>query len=298
MQKRIGVLVDSSCTYDETFLRQHKIEVIPLSFSDAQNQTYDDDNQSITREKLLERLDQKESFKTSATPIGKLIEKAEQMLKNYDQIIFLPISIGLSSQYMQSLIVQQDLIGKFFPIRSTSGGAANEFVLYKIVELIAANKDVAEIIAAAENMYKYIDTYFSCEDLSGMSSGGRITKTIMKVINLFKLKPIIHLDNKNLYGGIGKNYRTIIRKIIDLIKEDFHNSLTVAQIKHIAIYYSGYPETKKNDILDFISQGFNFPREKILVRWVPSVVLIHAHRGAYGLTIETTIERKVHNTDE
>jgi DegV family protein with EDD domain len=266
MKKRIGILIDSSCTYDDNFVKQHNIEVIPLTFSDAQNQVYDDDNKPHSREKLLGKLDQNEMFKTSATPIGKLMNKVEQMLKIYDQVIFLPISIGLSSQYTQSLIVQQDLMGKFFPIRSTSAAAANEFVLDKIVELIQTQKDITEIVSTAENLYKHIDTYFSCEDLSGMSSGGRITKTIMKVIKLFQLKPIIQLDNKNQYGGIGKNYQSITKKIINSINEDFHNQLTPNQIKHIAIYYSGYSEEKKSNILDLVARGFKIPKENILVR--------------------------------
>jgi DegV family protein with EDD domain len=266
MKKQIGILIDSSCTYDEKFLKENSVEIIPLTFSDSQNQVYDDNNNSIDREKLLERLDQKEIFKTAATPIGKLLHKVEEMLNEYEQVIFLPISVGLSSQYAQSLIVQQELIGQFFPIRSTSGASGNEFALYKIVELVKAKKDVKEIVATVENLYKNIATYFSCEDLSGMSSGGRVTKAIMKVINLFKLKPIIQLDNKNQYGGVGKNYQTITKKIINSINDDFHNQLTPDKIKHVAIYYSGYPEEKKNAILDLVAEGFKIPRENILIR--------------------------------
>ncbi|MDR0675167.1 MAG: DegV family protein [Mycoplasmataceae bacterium] len=298
MKKRIGVLIDSSCTYDESFIKKHEIEIIPLTFSNEKNQVYDDDNKSITRDKLLESLDQKKIFKTSATPIGKLISKIEKMLEKYEQVIFLPISIGLSSQYMQSLIAQQDFSGKFFPIRSTSAAAANEFILYRIIELIQTNKSIDEIINTAENLYKSIDTYFSCEDLSGMSSGGRVTKTIMKVIKLFKLKPIIQLDNKNQYGGVGKNYQTIIKKIIKSINEDFNHQLTANTIKHVAVYYSGYSEEKKNNILSSVAQGFKIPRENILVRWVPNAILIHAHRGAYGISVETTIQRKIKIMEE
>jgi DegV family protein with EDD domain len=298
MKKSIGILIDSSCTYDETFIKQNEIEIIPLTFSDTKNNLYDDDNKSIKRDELLTRLNNKEMFKTATVSMGKLLNKVEDMLERYEQVIFLPISIGLSSQYTQSLIVQQDLVNKFFPIRSTSAAAANEFVLYKIVELIKAKKNIKEIVTIAENLYKYICTYFSCEDLSGMSSGGRVTKTIMKVINLFKLKPIIKLDNKNQYGGVGKNYRTITKKIINSIHEDFNNQLTSDKIKNIIIYYSGYEDEKKNKILELIADGFKFPKDKIQIRWVPNTILIHAHQGAYGVSIEASIEHQPSKIEE
>jgi DegV family protein with EDD domain len=266
MKKQTGILIDSASTYDAHYLQTHNIEVIPLTFSDPQNRVYDDDNQTISQEELLRRLDKKEIFKTSATPIGKLIKKVEQMLENYEKVIFIPIAIGLSSQYAQSLIVQQDFPETFFPIRSTNAALANEFVLMNVVELIEQRIQINDILAKVDEMYKHIVTYFSCEDLSGMLMGGRVTKAIVKVINFLKLKPIIKLDNKNHYAGVGKNYKTVTKKIINAICDDFSNNITTEQIKRIGIYYSGYDDQKKEDILNMVTTAFNFPKDKILIR--------------------------------
>ncbi|MDR0740005.1 MAG: DegV family EDD domain-containing protein [Mycoplasmataceae bacterium] len=298
MKKQIGILIDSSCTYDSTFIKENNIEIIPLAFSDSQNKTYDDDNSSINRDELMRRLDNHESFKTSAAPIGKLITKVESMLTNYEKIIFLPISHGLSSMYAQSLIVKQEFPDNFFPVRSLSGAAANEFVLRDIAQNVHKNMDVQSIIDIAEKQFNRISTYFSCEDLSGMSSGGRVTKTIMKVINILKLKPIIQLDNKNQYGGIGKNYQSVIKKIIKSIKNDFDNKLLPENILNIYIYYTAYEDIKKDTIINLLSEGFMFPKEKIVIRDLPNIVLIHTHRGSYGVSLETNIEHKIKKYDD
>ncbi|MDR1234833.1 MAG: DegV family EDD domain-containing protein [Mycoplasmataceae bacterium] len=298
MKTRIGILIDSSTTYDDAFISQNKIEVIPLSFSDATNKTFKDDNKSITREDLLKRLDNHESFKTSATPIGELMTKVNDMLQNCETVIFLPISSGLSSQYSQSLIIQKEFEGQFFPIRSLSGAAGNEFVLKLIVEAVKSGKDVKTIVSEAEQHFNKISTYFSCEDSSGMTSGGRVSKAIVKAINLFKLKPIIQLDGKNHYGGIGKNYNNIIKKIIKSINNDFQNKLLAENILNISIYYAGYEDKKKETIINLLAEGFKFPKDKIAVRWLPNVVLIHAHRGAYGVSLESSIEHKIRDYED
>jgi hypothetical protein len=47
-------------------------------------------------------------------------------------------------------------------------------------------------------------------------------------------------------------------------------------------------------IVDF----FKIQKEKIIVRWIPNAVLIHTHRGAYGLCVEATIEHKLSKHDD
>jgi hypothetical protein len=50
--------------------------------------------------------------------------------------------------------------------------------------------------------------------------------------------------------------------------------------------------------LDLVARGFKIPKENILVRWVPNTILIHAHRGAYGITVEATMERETNKKYE
>ncbi|MDR0985984.1 MAG: DegV family protein [Mycoplasmataceae bacterium] len=291
MSNKIGILIDSSSTFNDGFIKSNNIEIIPLSLTDNNNKVYDDLT-DISHEDLLKRLDNGEDFKTSCSQLGKLFNKVDEMLKKYEQVVFLPISMGLSSQYNQSLMVQQEYPNKFFVIKSTSAALANEFILKHLVDDIKKNLDINQIINHAENNYNRICTYFSCEDLSGMIKGGRATKAVMHVIKFLHLKPIIQLDNKNQYGGVGRDYQHIIKKIIKNIHKDFNEDLTPDKIINIGIYQAGYDKTKEDYILNEISNSFNYPKEKILIRFIPNCVLCHTHRGAYGISIETSLLRK------
>jgi fatty acid-binding protein DegV len=134
MKNKCGILIDSSCCYDPQFIIENHIEIAPLSLSDGQNILYTDDNKKIDATTLLTRLDNGETFKTSATPLGQLQMKIEDMLEKYETVIFLPISSGLSSQYQQSLIIKQDFPNQLFVINSLSAASANEFILFHLVE--------------------------------------------------------------------------------------------------------------------------------------------------------------------
>ncbi|GHU48527.1 hypothetical protein FACS1894218_5680 [Bacilli bacterium] len=80
--------------------------------------------------------------------------------------------------------------------------------------------------------------------------------------------------------------------MIKITKKSYRIELQPNNIKNIAIYYTGYPKEKTNFILDTLSAGFGFLKEKILIRALPSTIVAHTHRGAYGFTVETDIMRK------
>jgi fatty acid-binding protein DegV len=134
MKSKCGILIDSSCTYAQEFIDNNHIEVVPLSLSDEQQHVYQDDSKVISQQELLARLSKGEIFKTSATPLGQLTLKIEDMLERYETVIFLPISYGLSSQYQQAAIIKNDYPNRLFVIQSQSAVCANEFILHYIVQ--------------------------------------------------------------------------------------------------------------------------------------------------------------------
>jgi fatty acid-binding protein DegV len=119
----------------------------------------------------------------------------------------------------------------------------------------------------AEQLYSKIVTFFSCEDVRGIISGGRGSKTVLHAIKFLRLKPIIQLDNKNQYAGIATNYKSAMKKIIAKIRSDYKGvELNAQNINHISIYYSGYEDEKRSYIINTLAEAFNFPAKKIMVR--------------------------------
>jgi fatty acid-binding protein DegV len=149
------------------------------------------------------------------------------------------------------------------------------------------------MVTDAEQLYSNIVTFFSCEDVRGIISGGRGSKNVLHAIKFLRLKPIIQLDNKNQYAGIATNYKNAMKKIIAKIRSDYEGvELNAENIIRISIYYSGYEQEKRSYIINALVEAFNFPIEKITVRWLPATVLIHTRFGSYGVSVETNISHK------
>ena len=292
MSKKIKLFVDSSSTIDDIFFKNNDIGIIPLSLSDSNEKVYDDAPESLSKDDLIKKMDLGLNFKTSSTPFGKLSLAIEEALETHDEVIFLPISSGLSSQYSQSKLIENDFPNRFFIVKSETAAYGNEFIAKNIVEYIKQGLSSKEIVKKAEDLNMYVNSYFSCENVTSLISGGRITKGILKIIQILKFKPIILFDNKNQSAGWGRNYKDIIKKIINLIKKDYSEPLTSQNIDSICLYVSGYEKEKKEFLLDYISEYLNYPKKKIITRWVPNIILSHARKGAYGITICTKIPHR------
>jgi DegV family protein with EDD domain len=183
MKKEFGILIDSAACCDETYLKTNDIHIVPLSLSDSNNKVYEDNGIDLPRDILLSRMDNNESFKTSATPLGKLTVIVEDMLDVYEKVIFVPISEGLSSQYQQSMIIKADHPNNFFVVKSSSAGAATEFLLPHLIGWLKDKIPMEQILNKAEEFYYHTNTYFSCEDMRSMIKGGRVSNAILKIIN-------------------------------------------------------------------------------------------------------------------
>lgn len=282
MKQKIGLLVDSSITWDDEFMKKNDIWIAPLSLTDDTLKNYKDDNKDLPRDELLLRLKNGDNFKTSLTPIGQLIEILEEMFKKYDDVVFLPISKGLSSQWQSAQILKKEY-SNLHIIDSQSAAFTNELIAKDIINNIKKNKTIYEIINSAEAINNNVFSIFSVEETSGMKSGGRITKTILHAIDFLKMKPIIRLNVKNEYAGVTKNYKKGIVKMIKATNKwckDINKKVKLA-----CVYTSGYYQDKLDFIMNSLINAFGILKSNIVVRWIPSTVLVHTKLGSYGFSV-------------
>lgn len=286
MKNKFIILVDSGCTMPRKLMDKNNIAFVPLSISDQNNKVYPDDGIAITQEQLVSRLESGETFKTSCTQFGILLQKVEELLETNEIVYFIPISSGISSQYNQGRMLEQEFEDRVYTINSNSTGTVTEYIAVEVNKYAQNENDPQKVVKFAENLFDKSTTYFSCENPKGLVSGGRVTKILASIITFLRLKPIVHFRVKNSSGGVGKNYKSNIAKMINLIDEDFGGiTKTPEKIDFIGIYINSPTEEKKNFILDSIAKSFSFPKEKIIVRDVPAVVLAHTWKGSYGIGI-------------
>jgi fatty acid-binding protein DegV len=123
---KIAILADSIISMDPKDMKKYNVHIVPLSISDDKGKVYKDNGKDIPTPELFRRLNAGDNFKTSATPMGEIVEKVEELLKVNDFVIGVPVATGLSSQYNTFNMVKGEFEGKMFVVKSITGAIAQE----------------------------------------------------------------------------------------------------------------------------------------------------------------------------
>ena len=111
--KRVAITTDSNSGITQKEAKELGIHVLPMPFYINGELFYEDIN--LTQEAFYERLEQDCEISTSQPIVGDVLELWDNLLKDYDEVVFLPMSSGLSSTCATAQMLAQN-----FDVRSLS----------------------------------------------------------------------------------------------------------------------------------------------------------------------------------
>ncbi|MFV0479649.1 MAG: DegV family protein [Anaerorhabdus sp.] len=190
--KKLAVLVDSAADISNEEAKQIGIHVIrmPLIVDDVAKLECDE----ISDQEFFDKMKAGAKVKTSQPILGDLIKKWDELLKDYEQILYIPISEGLSGTYSSAQIASKEYNNRVVVVRSL-------LVAYPIQEmareaLVMADKgisteEIKDILENQSGMYAVIVP----ETLVYLKNGGRISPAAATLGSLLKIVPLLKLED-------------------------------------------------------------------------------------------------------
>lgn len=273
---QIAIVTDSTAYIPEEVRKRHGIHMIPLSviFGDESYREEID----MTAESFWEEIKrQKELPTTSQPPVGEFVELFESLSKEYDAVISIHLSSGISGTYNGAVTAGQmvDSI-KVYPYDSEISCMAQGFYAIEAAKMAKEGKKPEEIIARLDEIKKSMDAYFMVDDLSHLQRGGRLTGSQALIGNLLQLKPLLHFVDKVIvpYEKI-RTRKKAIQRIYQLFDE--------AASKHpvrAAVIHANRPEDAKKMKEQLESK---YPNSEFIISYFGAVIGTHLGEGAMGL---------------
>lgn len=273
---QIAIVTDSTAYIPEEVRKRHGIHMIPLSviFGDESYREEID----MTAESFWEEIKrQKELPTTSQPPVGEFVELFESLSKEYDAVISIHLSSGISGTYNGAVTAGQmvDSI-KVYPYDSEISCMAQGFYAIEAAKMAKEGKSLEEIIARLDEIKKSMDAYFMVDDLSHLQRGGRLTGAQALIGNLLQLKPLLHFVDKVIvpYEKI-RTRKKAIQRIYQLFDE--------AASKHpvrAAVIHANRPEDAKKMKEELESK---YPNSEFIISYFGAVIGTHLGEGAMGL---------------
>lgn len=246
--RKTGIVTDSHSGISQEEAKRLGIFVLPMPF--YMNGTCYYEGINITREEFLERLGRLEDISTSQPSPESVMELWDKALSEYEDILYIPISSGLSGSCQTAMMLAQEdnYAGKVYVIDNGSVATPLHQSILDALELLDAGCSAAEVKARMEAVKTRAGIYIAVDDLKYLKHGGRISAGVALVGGLLNVKPVLHFDigilelHKNC-RGLKKAKQTMIEDVKKVIAKSYQREYNAGNMHIVAASSAGKEET-------------------------------------------------------
>lgn len=192
--RKIGIVTDSHSGISQELAKQLDIWVIPMPFYFGDTCYYE--NVSLTREEFFRRLRSGAEVSTSMPSPSVVMETWAKALKTCEEVLYIPISSGLSSSCETAVMLAQEdeFAGKVFVVDNGRVSTPMHQSILDAIDLVEAGYSAAECKEILERVKERMNIYVAVSDLTYLRRGGRISGSTAAIGSLLHIKPILAFD--------------------------------------------------------------------------------------------------------
>ena len=221
----IGIVSDSHSSITQEEAQKLGIYILPMPFTINEKTYYEDS--SLSRTDFFKLLEEGADVKTSQpTPI-ELMRIWDLALEKYEEILYIPISSGLSGSCMSAMALAENETykGRVYVVDNGRVSALLHRSILDALELIKENYSAAEIKEILEASRDKMTIYIGVNDLEYLKRGGRIKAVTEKIASLLNIKPILKFDVGILESFKNcRGYVKMRKAMIEALKNDLETT--------------------------------------------------------------------------
>lgn len=280
-----AIMTDSNCGIMPDEGRDLGIYVLPMPLI-IDGQTYYE-GVDITLDEFFKRQISGADITTSQPSPGDAEAMWTDLLKTYDEIVFIPMSGGLSSTCQTALILSEEepFRGRVFVVdnRRISVTQAQSVLDAKLLaeegKTASQIKEILEAEALDASIYIAVDT------LEYLKKGGRITAAAAAIGTVLKLKPVLSIQGDKLDSyAKARGLKSAFRTMLTAVKNDI--SSRFSHLREDGVLKVGIANTlmEPEKLELFINEmKENFPDMELF--YLPLTMSIGTHTGPGALGI-------------
>lgn len=279
---KIAIVTDSNSGITQNEAKELGITVIPMPFNIGEETYYEDI--TLSQEQFYEYLKSDVDICTSQPAPADVMKVWDELLKEYDEIVHMPMSSGLSGSCQTAIMLSEDYDGKVCVVNNQRISVTLRQAIFDTMLLIDKGYSAKEIQEILEEDGLNASIYIMLDTLYYLKKGGRITPAAAALGTLLKLKPVLQIQGEKL--------------------DAFAKARTVSQAKSIMINaiksdintrFGGNPEdccifmahTNSDDVINEFKQEIlkEFPDREIVVDPLSLSVSCHIGPGALAVAV-------------
>lgn len=290
MKKKTAIVTDSNSGITQAQAKELGVFVLPMPFFVNEELFFEDI--SLSQEQFYQKLLEDADISTSQPSPGEVMDLWDKVLKEYEEIVHIPMSSGLSKSCETAMMLAQDYEGKVHVVDNQRISVTQRQSVMDAMELAEKGTPAAEIKRILEEMKLESSIYITLETLKYLKKGGRITPAAAAIGTVLNIKPVLQIQGEKLdaYSKV-RGFAQGKRTMLDAIRKDLEGRFSGTPIEqmHFAVAYSG---ARTEEVDTWIAEvEAAFPGAKVEFA-DPLSLSVSCHIGAGALAVTATVPLK------
>lgn len=217
--KKIAVVTDSNSGITQAQGKELGVFVLPMPFTIDGKEYFEDIN--LTQEEFYQMLEDGADISTSQPAVGDVLDLWDKILEEYDELVHIPMSSGLSGSCETAMGLALDYDGRVQVVNNQRISVTQRQSVLDALEFIKQGKSAAEIKQILEETRLESSIYIMVDTLKYLKKGGRITAAAAAIGTVLNLKPVLQIQGEKLdsYAKV-RGLKAAKKTMIEAIKND------------------------------------------------------------------------------
>ena len=216
---KVAVVTDSNSGISQELADKMGISVLPMPFTIDGKEYFE--GISLTQEEFYEYLKKDADIATSQPSPESVLNLWKELLKEYDEVLHIPMSSGLSGSCQTAIALADDFDGRVQVVNNHRISITQRRSVEDAVRLAEEGKSAREIRAILEETKLESSIYITVATLKYLKKGGRITPAVAAIGTMLRLKPVLTIQGERLDSfSKARTMRQARQTMIDAIKND------------------------------------------------------------------------------
>lgn len=196
MAKKIAVITDSNSGITQSQAKEYGLYVLPMPFMIDDETFYEDI--TLTQDAFYERLAGGADVITSQPSPDSILQLWDEVLKEYDEIVHIPMSSGLSGSCQSAMMLAEDYDGRVQVVNNQRISVTQRQSALDALALVKQGMDAVAIRQFLEEDKFNSSIYIMLDTLYYLKKGGRITPAAAALGTILRLKPVLQIQGDKL----------------------------------------------------------------------------------------------------
>ena len=289
---KIAVVTDSNSGITQIQAKEMGITVLPMPFM-IDGETYYEDI-TLTQEQFYRKLKDNSDISTSQPTPDSIMKMWDELLKEYDQIVHIPMSSGLSGSCSTAMMLagEDEYEGKVFVVDNRRI-SVTQYQSVKDAQMLAAmGMDGAQIRKRLEETAADSVIFITVDTLKYLKKGGRITPAAAALGTLLKIKPVLIILGEKLDSfAKARTMKQAKTMMMNAIQKELDGRLHDSECRncHLAIAHTDNEEAA----LEFKKEvEERFPNADVYMAPLSLSIACHIGPGSLAVTATRKMEEE------